>query len=131
MMRFLALLFMIASASEVAAVNAHRCSAPLVLPYDAEHPQPELEFDLSLYEALTPRFSAKGHGSSTATVLHWTGSWVRFEDGLQLIGTAMISDLAEEWRAEAVLVQSDVMILNLKRGTEDVLMVRCLTRLGE
>ena len=126
MMRLAALLLLASALPSFAAIE-HRCTAPLVLPYDVEHPQPELAFDLSLEEGPTPRFSATGHGSNMATALHWTGSWVRFEGGLQLIGTAMISDLAEEWRAEGLLVHNGVMILNLKRGREDVLMVRCLT----
>lgn len=134
MMRFLDTIFATLLASDVVAMTAYRCSAPLVLPYDVDHPQPELVFALMLDDGTTPpRFSATGRHFAQGGMekLQWAGVWTPFEDGLHMIGQATRSDGVQEWRAEAALVQNDVMILNLERGMAGVLMVRCLTEMGE
>jgi hypothetical protein len=128
-MRLVAIL-LLASAMQTSAAVEHRCTAPLVLAYDAELPEPELAFDLLIDTKADPlSFSGTGQylAKSNRATFQWTGHWIDFDDSLQLIGTARFSDETHEWRAEGKVVHDGVMMLNLERETDGPLMVRCLT----
>lgn len=117
------------------ASSSHHCSAPMIPSHIAGGaPQPEFTFRLTLQDAAaTLPFAAQGltfDGTKTDH-MKWHGGWINHLDGLQLIGAFSAGARHEEWRAHAVYAESDVMILNVDRGADAPLMIRCLPTDGD
>ena len=114
------------------AASQHACSAPLILAQGGGAvPLPELEFTLWI-QALGPDatpFVAQGQRFDGLThhPMVWTGMWMQDGDTLRLIGLARGG---AEWRGQSVVQRDSVLMLNVDRGDEAPLMVRCLPGKG-
>ena len=125
-------IFMIAlGVPQLAIANSyHHCVSPLVNPVDADAlPHPEFSFRLALSENDPPMpFTGQGYAFDGADVklIGWSGTWAYFEDTLEMVGDFRSETDTVVWRGRGVFADSAVMILNVDRGDDKPLMIRCL-----